>query len=71
MGTLFGRGGFHQEDERDEHYCEHGEQPEGVKVGQRDSLLLAEALEGLQRSFLRSGRVAGLLQEEGLGLFGE
>ena len=43
VGALFGRGGLHQEDERDEHNCEHGEQPEGVEVGQRDGLLLAEA----------------------------
>ena len=71
MGALLGRRGLHQEHQWDEHQGEHGEQPEGVKVGERGGLLLAEVLEDLQGHLLDAGRVAGLLQEGGLALFGE
>ena len=68
MLPLLGHRALHEQHERDQGQRQDGEQPEVVEVGQRRRLLLAEVVQRLQGHLLRRGRVARLLEEEGLAL---
>ncbi len=51
--ALFGDGAFHEENEKDEHSGDAGEDEEAVEVGQGGRLLEAEIGQGLQGQLLR------------------
>jgi hypothetical protein len=69
--AFLGHRALHQKNDGHERKHHHGEHPKAVEIGKGRSLLLAQTLQSLPGELLRQGRIAGLLEEKCLGLFGE